>query len=164
MYVKLPIKFKEYFCNTFYSSFPTSDLVESEYQETSKERHWINIEKNARFKDISDYQKDGNYLDPMVDILSMFQNVPSQTTLNIFFDYTFKIEESARKQTRETFKKILKRARATSEKKEEKTEDKTKKEDQIYFSLSYSIKTDNSVTADAIESNLLSVFAPLVTK
>ena len=100
----------------------------------------------------------------MVDILSMFQNVPSKSTLNLFFDYTFKIEESARKQARDAFKKILKRARASSEKKEENSEDKTKKEDQIFFSLSYSIQTDNSATADAIQSNLLSVFAPLITK
>ena len=101
---------------------------------------------------MSDFQKEGNYLDPMNDLLSLFQNVPNDSTLTLFFDYTFKLEESARKQARNTFAKVVKRARAPTGKKEEKTEEKTKEiENQIFFSLSYSLLTDNSVTAEAVE-------------
>ena len=57
-YVRLPIKFKEYFCNTFYSSFPTSDLVETTYPKVSRERNWIDFSNDARFKDISAFQKE----------------------------------------------------------------------------------------------------------
>jgi hypothetical protein len=88
----------------------------------------------------------------MNDLLSLFQNVPSNSNLTLFFDYTFKLEESARKQAWELFTKIIKWARSSSEKKEEKTEEQTEEiEKQIYFSLSYSLLTDNSSTADAVE-------------
>jgi hypothetical protein len=80
----------------------------------------------------------------MNDLLSLFQNIPSDSTLTLFFDYTFKLEESAWQQAWEVFKKIIKRAWAPTGKKEEKAEDKNAKlENQIYFSLSYSLITDN---------------------
>lgn len=101
----------------------------------------------------------------MNDLLSLFQNVPSNATLTLFFDYTFKLEESAWKQAWNTFAKVVKRARAPTDKKEEKSEEEKKEnENQIFFSLSYSLLTDNSATADAVQSNLSSVLAPFVTK
>ena len=101
----------------------------------------------------------------MNDLLSLFQNVPSNSTLTLFFDYTFKLEESAWKQAWNTFAKVVKRARAPTDKKEEKAEEEKKEsENQIFFSLSYSLLTDNSATADAVQSNLSSVLAPFVTK
>ena len=165
-YVKLPLKFKAYFCNTFYSSFPTSDLVETTYPKVSKSRNWVSIENDARFRDISSFQKEWSYLDPMNDLLSLFQNVPSDSVLTLFFDYTFKLEESARKQARDTFAKVVKWARSSSnEKKEQKTEEKKEDiENQIFFSISYSLITDNSSTAGAVEWNLTSVLAPFITK
>ena len=54
----MPVKFKAYFSHTFYSSYPTSDLVETEYPKVSKERHWVSIDNDARFKDISDFKKE----------------------------------------------------------------------------------------------------------
>jgi hypothetical protein len=102
----------------------------------------------------------------MNDLLSLFQNVPSDAVLTLFFDYTFKLEESAWKQAWDTFAKVVKWAWATSDKKDDKKEeeDPNKIENQIYFSLSYSLTTQNSITAEAVQSNLLSVLAPLVTK
>jgi hypothetical protein len=141
----MPIKFREYFCNTFYSSFPTSDLIECKYPKVSKERNRVNIDNDARFKALSDFQKEGNYLDPMNDLLSLFQNVPSKSTLTLFFDYTFKLEESAWKQAWNTFSKVVKRARSPTDKKEEKAEEKAEEpENQIFFSLSYSLITNSS--------------------
>ena len=101
----------------------------------------------------------------MNDLLSLFQNVPNNSTLTLFFDYTFKLEESAWTHAWNLFKKLIKRARAPTDKKEEKSEEKSKdSENQIYFSFSYSLTTENSLTKDAVESNLLSVLAPFITK
>ncbi len=165
-YVKIPKKFKEYFCNTFYSSYPTSDLIETEYPKISKDRNRIKIDNDARFKDITNFQKEWNYLDPMNDILALFQNIPSNSTLTLFFDYTFKVEESILKQARDTFTKLIKRARApTGWKKDEKSEEKKdEEENQIFFSLSYSLITDNSSTSEAVKMNVLSAFSPFITK
>jgi hypothetical protein len=89
----------------------------------------------------------------MNDLLSLFQNVPSDSILTLFFDYTFKLEESAWKQARNTFSKVVKRARSSNdEKKEKKTDDKKEEiENQIFFSVSYSLITDSSSTISAIE-------------
>ncbi len=101
----------------------------------------------------------------MNDLLSLFQNIPSDSVLTLFFDYTFKLEESAWKQAWDVFSKVVKWARAPTSKKEEKTEEKAEEnENQIYFSLSYSLITNNSSTADAVQMNLLSVLAPMITK
>jgi hypothetical protein len=101
----------------------------------------------------------------MNDLLSLFQNVPSDSTLTLFFDYTFKLEESAWKQAWDVFAKVVKWARAPNVKKEEKSEEKNDEiENQIFFSLSYSLITSNSSTADAVQMNLLSVLAPMITK
>ena len=88
----------------------------------------------------------------MNDLLSLFQNVPSDSTLTLFFDYTFKLEESAWMQAWHLFTKIIKRARSPTGKKEEKPEEKTEEiENQIYFSLSYSLTTNNLSTANAVQ-------------
>ena len=164
-YVRMPLNFKEYFCNTFYSSFPTSDLIETEYPKVSKERNWVSIDNDARFKDISSFQKEWNYLDPMNDLLSLFQNVPNDSILTLFFDYTFKLEESAWKQAWNVITKVVKRARSPTDKKEDKSEEKSKEiENQIFISLSYSLTSNNSWTVWAVETNLLSVLAPMITK
>ena len=164
-YVKLPIKFKEYFCNTFYSSYPTSDLIETIYPKVSKKRYWLKIKKDARFRDSSTFQKEWSYLDPMNDILSLFQNVPNNSSLTLFFDYTFKLEESPIKQARNAVSKVVKRARAPTEKKDEKWEKKTEEiKNEILLSLSYSLITKDSWTSDAVKLNLISAFSPFVTK
>lgn len=164
-YVKLPIKFRAYFSNTFYSSFPTSDLIEVEMPKVSKEYNYVNISKEARFKEVIAFQKEWNYLDPMNDLLSLFQNISWNSILTLFFDYTFKFEESARQQAWHAITKVIKWAWAPSGKKEDKEwEKKDDIENQIYFSMSYSLDTTDSIIADAVQTNLLSVLAPFVTK
>ena len=89
----------------------------------------------------------------MNDLLSLFQNVPSDSTLTLFFDYTFKLEESAWKQVWGTFAKLVKRAWSSNDEKKDQTTDEKKEEieNQIFFSLSYSLDTNNSSTATAVE-------------
>ena len=164
-YVRLPKEFKEYFSNTFYSSYPTSDLIETTYPKVSKKRHWVKIKKDARFRDSSMFQKEWSYLDPMNDILSLFQNVPNKSILTLFFDYTFKLEESPIKQAFNAVSKVIQRAWAPSENKDDKSEKKVEEiKDEMLFSLSYSLISNDSGTVDAVKSNLLSAFAPFITK
>ena len=54
----MPLKFKAYFCNTFYSSYPTSDLIETQYPKLSNQRHWVRIDKEARFRDVENFKKE----------------------------------------------------------------------------------------------------------
>ena len=165
-YVKLPTSFKNYFENTFYSNYPTSDLKEVSAPKLSKEKHRIKPKKIESFKDKEAFHKEGKYLDPMNDVLSLFQNIDRKSRLDLFFDYTFKTG-SAFKQAMDALGKVIKRAWSTSDKKEAADEDgkdkQTKKKKQVYFALSYAITTEDSYNKEGIEKNLTSVFAPFVS-
>lgn len=164
-YVKIPVKFKNYFTNTFYSSFPTSDLVEIENPKLSKDRQRIEIPKDSRYKNINSFQKEWSYLDPMNDLLSLFHNISKDTILTLFFDYTFKFEKTAFEKTVETFAKVVKRAWAPTDTKSEKIEEKKDTiENQIFFSFSYSLDTNDPFTAEWVQTNIASVIAPFITK
>jgi guanylate kinase len=164
-YVKLPSSFKNYFENTFYSNYPTSDLAETSSPKFSKDKHRIIPKKGESFKERESFQKGTTYLDPMNDVLALFQNIDRKSRLDLFFDYTFKTG-SAFKQAMELLGKFVKWARASSDKKTANTDDDTKKEPkkkQIYFALSYAITTDDTYIREGIEKNLISVFAPFIT-
>jgi hypothetical protein len=101
----------------------------------------------------------------MNDILSLFQNVPNKSILTLFFDYTFKLEESPIKQAFNAVSKVIQRAWAPSENKDDKSEKKVEEiKDEMLFSLSYSLISNDSGTVEAVKSNLLSAFAPFITK
>ncbi|MDR2190047.1 MAG: type IV secretion system DNA-binding domain-containing protein [Candidatus Peribacteria bacterium] len=164
-FVKLPVSFKHYFENTFYSNYPTSDLVEISAPKLSKERHWIIPKKGETFREREEFSKGGTYIDPMNDVLALFQNIDRKSRLDLFFDYTFKTG-SAFKQAMELLGKFIKWARASSDKKpgdDDDTKKKETKKKQIYFSLSYAITTEDTYSKEGIEKNLISVFAPFVS-
>ena len=165
-YVKLPTSFKNYFENTFYSNYPTSDLKEVSAPKLSKDKHRMRPKKGEVFKDKDSFHKEGKYLDPMNDILSLFQNIDRKSRLDLFFDYTFKAGGPF-KQAMEALGKAVKRARTVSDKKESSEEDTnskpTKKTKQIYFAISYAINTNDPYHKETIEKNLVSVFAPFVS-
>lgn len=166
-FVKLPHSFRNYFENTFYSSFPTSDLAESSFIKFSKERTWISFEKGASFKTRDAFQKEGSYLDPMNDLLAVFQNIDKHSRLDLFFDYTFKLEESPWQQAWDLFKRFMrwvwvvenKEGKADAAGKEEKKAVKK----QLYFALSYVIVSEYPLIKDDLSKNLKSVFAPFIT-
>lgn len=166
-YVKLPTSFKHYFENTFYASYPTSDLSEVSSPKFSKEKKWIALGKDANFKEKDSFNKDWSYLDPMNDLLALFQNIDRKSRLDIFFDYTFKLPDpSAFQQAMDLFVKFIKWAWASSDKKKEESvenSDKKERKRQIYFALSYAISTEDDFMKESIERNLSSVFAPFIS-
>jgi hypothetical protein len=166
-YVKLPTSFKHYFENTFYASYPTSDLFEVSALKFSKEKQWIALEKDANFKEKESFSKDGSYLDPMNDVLALFQNIDRKSRLDIFFDYTFQLPDpSAFQQAMALLVKFVKWAWASSDKKEDEKPDSVEKKEkkrQIYFALSYAISTEDTFMKESIERNLTSVFAPFIS-
>ncbi|MDR0370060.1 MAG: type IV secretion system DNA-binding domain-containing protein [Candidatus Peribacteria bacterium] len=166
-YVKLPTSFKHYFENTFYASYPTSDLSEVPSPKFFKDKKWIALGKDANFKGKEAFSKDGSYLDPMNDLLALFQNIDRKSRLDIFFDYTFKLPDpSAFQQAMALFVQFIKWAWASSDKKKEEhpeDADKKEKKKQIYFALSYAINTEDAFMRESIDRNLASVFAPFIS-
>lgn len=90
MYVKVPKDFAEYFQNTFYANFPTSDLSIIEPIHTPSRRQHIHFKSHSKLKSKADFTKDGSYMDPMTDIMAIYSSIPKWASLDIYFTYMFK--------------------------------------------------------------------------
>ena len=173
LFVKLPRDFQAYFQNTFYTTFTTSDLSEVERPELSKEKVYLWLTKETFFwwkettwviKTKDEFMKDGSYLDPMTDIFAVFQNVDKNSTLRIQFDYTFKLEEDDLTKFLWKVKKWVNYLWGS--KKEEKTDTKEEKkepEKNLFMSIRYSIKTEDTYVKENLTTLLNSVFAPFLS-
>ena len=161
-YIKVPTDFKNFFENTFYSSFPTSDLVELPSLKSWKYKRWVSIdEKDTHLKLKTDFDKDGKYIDPMIDLLWVYQNVDKNSRLDLFFDYRFKLEEGPLKKTIALIGQFFKRIWSPSKNKET-VEVKEERKKQIYFSFWYAIVSDDAFMKESIESNLSSVIVTFI--
>jgi len=177
LYVRLPRWFQTYFQNTFYTTFPTSDLAEADRGDLSCpwEKVYLGLIKESffgwsrasgKFKTKDDFSKDGSYLDPMSDIFAVFQNVDKDSKLKVSFEYTFKLEEDDLTKFFNTLKKIFNYLWRGKEKKEEKNEwgeEKEEKKD-IFMSIRYSISTKDSYVKENLTTILNSVFAPFLSE
>ena len=96
IFVRLPREFETFFKNTFYASFSTSDLEDTDINPFLNstwrilEKKHIVFKRKAELNDKSFFTKDGSYMDPMIDILDLFGNVASTDNLTIEFKYRFK--------------------------------------------------------------------------
>ncbi len=159
-FVKLPSEFKNFFSNTFYTSYSTSDLIELPTIKFSREKKWIVVGKDSGFKNKSNFEKEGNYIDPMVDFLSLFQNIDRQSKLDLFFDYKFKLDEGAFMKMVHLFQSFFKWI--WTPKNKENLELKEEKKQEIYFAFSYAITTEDPIMKEAIERNLSSVLVTFI--
>ena len=76
MYVKVPKDFAEYFQNTFYANFPTSDLSIVEPVHMPSRKQHIHFKSYSKLKSKADFTKDGSYMDPMTDIMAIYSSIP----------------------------------------------------------------------------------------
>ena len=174
LFVKLPRDFQAYFQNTFFTTFTTSDLSETQRLPLAKEKVYLWLTKESIFtgrettwvlKTKEEFTKDGSYLDPMTDIFAVFQNVDKNSTLRIEFDYTFKLEEDDFTKFIWKIKKWMNYIWWGGAKKEEKKEGEEKKEEpkDLLMSIWYSIETADPYAKEWLTTLLNSVFAPFLS-
>lgn len=172
LYVKLPRDFQPYFQNTFYTTFTTSDLAESEALCLGGEKVRLGLTKESFFggKEVSwvlktkeEFTKDGSYLDPMTDIFAVFQNVDRNSTLKIVFEYTFKLEEDDLTKFLNTTKKVFNYLwRWSAKKPESESGEEPKEKKDLFMNFRYSIDTTDNYLKESLHSLLNSVFAPFL--
>jgi len=113
-FVAVPKKFKQHFQNTFYSNYPTTDLTEivnlpmAKTKTYIKFRRWKNIanlRSLAIIADKADFTRDGTYMDPMRDVLSLYNTIDGESNLDLYFTYAFKRRKSAPEYARQFFKR-----------------------------------------------------------
>lgn len=90
--VKIPEKIEKYFQNSFYANFPDSELDILNKKDIQKEfdKKYIKFKTNW-FKNIKDFQKNWLYLEPLKDILSIWENLWKDDYLTIWYKLNFKL-------------------------------------------------------------------------
>lgn len=155
IYAKIPESLKTYFENTFYSSFPTSDLKLLEISNFNLGWTYIRFKETEILNDI-DFNKNWVYLDPFKDLISSYYEVSKELwTLNIYFDIIFKWKSFL---FIEWFKKLIKLREKAEEKIPDKVSENPKDQKNIKFSAWFFIDSKNDLLKNNLQKNLLSSF------
>ncbi len=120
----------------FYASFPTSELIIIEAIPQVAITNYIAYGEKDVLATDKDFIKDGNYLDPMKDIFSIYENVDQSQNITIQFTYGFKKKEDPRKKYIEAVKKFFAMFIKKEEKKEEGAKKEAPEDDAMKFGLS----------------------------
>jgi hypothetical protein len=89
MYAKLPKDFRNYFQNTFYANYPTSDLSLIDPLPMTDDIQYITYKNIEEIKSKELFTKDGSYMDPLTDILALYADIAKPTMLDILITYRF---------------------------------------------------------------------------
>ena len=142
----MPANIQFYFENVFYASFPTSELILIEAIPQVPVNQYVGYGEKDLLATDKDFTKDGNYLDPMKDIFSVYENVDQMNNITIEFKYGFKKKEDPWKKYIDMLKKMV----SVFAKKEEKKEGEKKEapeDDAIKFGLTVGFGTSITDTA-----------------
>ncbi len=162
LYVGVPTDFKNYFENTFYASYPTSDLIElPKALVMPYTKDWLHFSKEGKLLSKDEFTRWGTYMDPMNGIFSLFNLVDTNSKLDIYFTYTFKLGKNFFDYMSAIFKRIREpKKKNTDGTTAEKTVDI---KPEIFWSFSYKITTKDSYIRESLKKNIVAAFAPFVS-
>jgi len=161
LFAKVPRNIEKYFENAFYANFPTSELIKipsSQLKNYFNFKWFINFEKptNAKFipfLTFNDFVKQGVYLEPFKDILSIFYNIDWNSRLQIEYKVFFDVKDNLIKKF---FLLIFNFTLKLLTKKDSSTEKEEDKKD-LKFSIQYKLEWNKSLKI-LTEKNLISVY------
>ena len=160
MYVGIPKDFKGYFQNTFYASYPTSDLIEVPAIKIPEQRNNIIFSSKGKVANKEDFTRDGTYMDPMYALFALYSTVDQESYFSLYFTYTFKHPRSLRYLLLRTAKRV----RGTRKDKDD--EDKATPKElpaDMFCSFSYKIQTKDKYMAEQLRLNIKSAFSPFIS-
>lgn len=107
LYVGVPKDFKNYFENTFYASYPTTDLVELKNAiALPPDRDWLLFSKEGTLVSKDEFTRGGTYMDPMNGIFALYNLVDANSKLDIYFTYTFGLKKTFIQYMSKIFRRI----------------------------------------------------------
>ncbi|MFA5747522.1 MAG: hypothetical protein WC872_00240, partial [Candidatus Absconditabacterales bacterium] len=157
-FANLPKDFKKFFQNAFFSSFPTSDLVEIPDMKFAGNKENIVFSENFILNDKEVFNRDGSYMDPMNNILSIYNTIQGDTKLDINFKITYKLPLTLTK----IIKDIIKRFFTSKKKQEEEKLKKPEIKPEIYLSIGFKIYSKDIYDIEHLKRNIFSSFAPFL--
>jgi len=164
MYAKLPKDYSNYFQNTFYANYSTSDLkvVDSIVVQDPTYITYKNIDT---IKSKEAFTKDWTYMDPFTDILAIYADIPKPTTLDIFvtirFERNFNIFRFLRKYGKKSYSYISQwRDDTDDDYGPNGPKDEKKLEPNLLISLGFAINDADNATKKQITASVKTAFAP----
>ena len=160
LYVGIPKDFKDFFQNTFYGSYPTSDLVETTDVGNYDAHEYIVAKDATKVFSKESFQKDGTYMDPMNTLLTLYPGIDTNSELSISFSLQFAKE----KKFWDTFVKIIQRFWQSKPKAEWEAPAPEKKElkPDLFLDIGVHIKTKDPYLAETTKANIKSAFSTFV--
>jgi hypothetical protein len=159
-FVELPKDFKHFFQNTFYSSFPTSDLAEVPAPRLFSQYDYIMGKDEAKALGKNDFVREGTYMDPMTNILSLYNTIDSESSLDVLFTYSFK----KKKGMAQVLVDIIKRFWAEKPKLDKDGKEIKPEKPDLYMTIAYHIKSKDSYILETTKANINSAFATFFEK
>ena len=159
MYVGVPKNFKWYFQNTFFSSYPTSDLTECAAPNISENREHIIFDKAEKIHSKEEFTRDGSYMDPMNALFSLFNIVDLESKLNLYFTYTFSLPKTFGQK----LGKIVKMVRWTRKPKEWEEAKPVEIKPELFGEFSYKIISKDVYLAEQLRHNIKAAYSPFVS-
>jgi len=154
--VKIPESLWKYFENCFYANFPDSELELIEDEKTkllidSNQRKYLKFSlTNWDFKHADEFQKDGVYLDPFKDVLSVFSNLSLDDKMVLWYDVKFVLHRNFWHRIKNWFLiKILKKNHIENK--------------DMLVSIYFSVKSKSKQINKLIEKSLKTVFRKYIT-
>ena len=159
LFVWIPKDFKDFFQNTFYASYPTSDLVETDAKEINTTPQEYVIAKDAqKIFSKEAFQKDGTYMDPMNTILALYSGIDIKSDLTVSFSLQFAKEKSAW----DTLIKIIKWFWQSSPKAEEAAPEKKEIKPDFFLEIGLHVHSHDPYVVQTTKANLKSAFSTFV--
>ncbi len=162
LYVWVPKDFKNYFENTFYASYPTSDLIELKNPiAIPQNRDWLTFSKEGNILNKEEFTRWGLYMDPINGIFSLFNLVDANSKLDIYFTYTFTLKKNFLQYINSVFKRIWEPKKKNAD--GTPTEKIAEIKPEIFGSFSYKITTKDSYIKESLKKNIIAAFAPFIS-
>lgn len=90
LFAIVPKDFENFFKNIFYNSFATSDLFTYDKFKASSELSYIHFPKSEKIKFKENFVRDGSYMDPMNNIISIYNNISQNSELEVYITCKYK--------------------------------------------------------------------------
>jgi len=164
MYAKLPKDYSNYFQNTFYANYSTSDLKITDPIVVQDPRY-ISYKNIDTIRSKEAFTKDGTYMDPFTDILAIYADIPKPTTLDIFvtirFERDFNIFRFLRKYGKKGYSYVAKwRDDEDDEYNTTWPQEDKKLEPNLLVSLWFAFNDADNATRKQIAASVKNAFAP----
>jgi hypothetical protein len=130
----------------------------------AKTKTYLRYKRSATIADKTDFTRDGTYMDPMNDIISIYNTIDGESNLDLYFTYVFKRWKSLPEYTRQ----FIKRARSIKKKSDDDAGEEAKPtvksgKTDLDISIGFKITSKDPDLIEGTKVNIKSAFSPFAS-